>query len=202
MSAEAAEQVKPAPPRPAAKPAPSKEHKTATTQPTDSHAQAGPFYTAPEFWVAVAFLIVVGFAFRKVTRAVAAALDMRAEKIKAKLDEARNLREDAQSLLAEYQRKQRDAMNEAEDILAHARAEAQRHKKEAVAEIEVAIKRREAQAMARIAQAESQAMAEVRNMAVDIAIAASQKLIADTLTVAQADALIDQTIRDLPRKLQ
>ncbi|MEO5375832.1 MAG: hypothetical protein H7840_16480, partial [Alphaproteobacteria bacterium] len=78
----------------------------------------------------------------------------------------------------------------------------QRHKKEAIAELEEAVRRREAQAMARIAQAEMQAMAEVRNLAVDIVIAASQKLIADSLSPAAADALVDQAIRDLPRKLQ
>ncbi|MEO5373636.1 MAG: hypothetical protein H7840_05085, partial [Alphaproteobacteria bacterium] len=122
FSAEAAEQTRqpsqqkpPAPPpKPAAAPP---QHKATVQQPDGHHAAAaGPFYAQPEFWVAVAFLIVVGFSFRKVTRAIAAALDMRAEKIKAKLDEARSLREEAQALLAEYQRKQRDAMNEAEDI--------------------------------------------------------------------------------------
>ncbi|MBF0563230.1 MAG: F0F1 ATP synthase subunit B [Alphaproteobacteria bacterium] len=161
----------------------------------------GAFYLQPEFWVAVAFFIVVGFAFRRVVHAVSTALDLRAEKIKGKLDEARRLRDDAQVLLVEYQRKQRDAMKEAEDIVAYARAEALRLKKEAAVDLEEAIKRREAQAMARISQAEAQAIAEVRNTAVDIAIAATRHLIAEHLTKSQANALIEQTIQELPKRL-
>lgn len=160
------------------------------------------FYQQPEFWVAVAFMIVVGFAFRKVSRAIGAALDMRAEGIKSRLDDARKLREDAQALLAEYQRKQRDAMKEAEDIIAHARGEAQRHRKQALAELDDAIARREEQAMSRIAQAEAQAMAEVRNLAVDIAIGSARRMIGRSLTPGQAEVLVDQAIKDLPRHLQ
>lgn len=187
--------------RPATKP-PSK-HDAVTVQPSDSPAHGHEaFYAQPEFWVAVAFFIVVGFSMRKVSSAIATALDMRAEKIKFKLDEARTLREDAQALLAEYQRKQRDAAKEAEAIVAHARDEAQRHKREAAAEMDLAIKRREAQAMARITQAEAQAMAEVRNLAVDIAIGATRQLIAQNMTAAQADSLVDQAIVDLPAKIQ
>ncbi|MFN3075852.1 MAG: F0F1 ATP synthase subunit B [Alphaproteobacteria bacterium] len=167
------------------------------------HAQAvpGPFHLQAEFWVAVAFFIVVGFAGRRVVQAVTSALDARGRKIKGKLEEARQLRDDAQAMLVEYQRKQRDVLKEAEAIVAKARADALRHKKESAAELEEAIKRREAQAMARIAQAEAQAVAEVRNTAVDIAMAATRRLIGEHMTPAQASAMVDQSIKDLPARL-
>ncbi|KAF0142469.1 MAG: F-type H+-transporting ATPase subunit b [Rhodospirillaceae bacterium] len=160
------------------------------------------FYASAEFWVAVAFAVVVGGAFKRVVRGIGAALDMRAEKIKAKLDEARRLREEAQHLLAEYQRKQRDAMREAETIVARAQAEAARQKKESLAELEEATRRREAQALSRIAQAEAQAIAEVRNLAIDIAVAATRRLMAENLDPKRAGALVDQAILELPLRLQ
>ncbi|MGC2856711.1 F0F1 ATP synthase subunit B [Novispirillum sp. DQ9] len=167
----------------------------------DASGHAAPFYATPEFWVAAAFVLVVGLAFRPVMRAVTAGLDTRANQIKSKLDEARRLREDSQALLAEYQRKQRDALAEAESIMTHAREEAARLKADAEKALEQSIARREKQAVDRIAQAEAQAIAEVRNLAVDLAIAAAGKLVAQQLTAPKADALIDGAIRDLPGKL-
>lgn len=173
----------------------------ATAEHAADAAHHGPFYTQAEFWVGVAFVVVVVLAFRKVSAAITAGLDARASQIKGKLDEARKLREDAQALLAEYQRKQRDALQEAEGIVAHAQHEATRMKAEAEAALEESITRREKQAMDRIAQAEAQAMAEVRNLAVDMAIAASGKLIAEKMGSDAQDALIDASIKGLAGKL-
>lgn len=167
----------------------------------EAGAHAAPFYATAEFYVALAFVVVVGLAFRPVFRAIGAGLDNRATHIKAKLDEARKLREDAQALLADYQRKQRDALQEAEGIIAHAKTEADRLKRDAAAQLDDAIKRREQQAIDRIAQAEQQALAEVRNQAVDIAMAATAKLIADKMDAAKQNALIDGAIKDLPNRL-
>ena len=164
-------------------------------------AEHGAFYTEPEFWVAVGFFLVVGLLAKPVARAIAAALDMRAAKIRARLDEAARLRDEAQEALALYQRKQRDSLKEAEDIVAHARAEAERMAQQAVRELDEALKRREQQAMERIAQAEAKAMKEVRNTAVDIAIAATRQMIIQSMTPAQANALVDAAIKDLPGKL-
>ncbi len=168
---------------------------------TEAHGHAAPFYATAEFWVAMAFVIVVGLAARPVFRAIAAGLDARAEKIKATLDEARKLREEAQAMLAEYQRKQRDAMQEADAIVAHAKKEADRSAKQAEADLEASVKRREQQAMDRIAQAETQALAEVRDMAVDIAVSAASKLISEKVTADTANAMIDDSIKGLPQKL-
>ena len=160
-----------------------------------------PFYTTAEFWVAVALVIFVFLLGRRVYRLVVVALDERAEKIKSRIDEAGRLAEEAQSLLSTYQRKQKDAAIEAESILANARKEAERLAVDARAELERTLKRREAQAMERIAQAENTAVAEVRARAVDVAIEATRKLLAERLTAAQADALVDAAISELPAKL-
>lgn len=159
------------------------------------------FYQDPTFWVAVALLLVIVALFRPVKKGLLASLDTRASQIRAKLDEARKLREDSQSLLAEYQRKQRDAMSDAEDIVAHARVEADRIRVEAEQALEESIKRRERQAVERIAHAEAEAMRQVRNQAVDIAIAAAGKLLQENLPEGKANALVDDTIKDLPNRL-
>ena len=167
-----------------------------------AHAAAhGAFYQEAHFWVDLAFLLVVVLAWRPVSRAIAAALDARAAKIKARLDEAHKLREEAQELLATYQRKQRDAMKEAEEIIAHAKSEAERLAKQAAKDLEASMKRREQMAMDRIAQAEAQAVKEVQNLAVDVAIGAAQKVIGDSLSATQTGALVDGAIKELPAKL-
>jgi F-type H+-transporting ATPase subunit b len=117
------------------------------------------------------------------------------------LDEAEKLREDAQSLLAEYQRKQHAAAEEAEGIVAQAKVESKRIHEQAEADLEQALKRREQQALERIAQAEAEALTAVRNQAVDLALAASRRLLADNLDEARAARLVDEAIKVLPDKL-
>ncbi len=163
---------------------------------------AEPFYANPSFWVAMAFFVVIGIAiYYGVHRALITALDMRRDKIKGRIDDAHRLREEAQEMLATYQRKQRDALSEAEEIVAHAKAEAERMAAQAAAELEESLKRREQQALDRIAQAEAEALKEVRNLAVDIAIEATRKLIAEGLSAKQASALVDDSIKQIPGKL-
>lgn len=166
----------------------------------DMH-HAVPLYANPAFWVGVAFFLVVALAAKPVGRALGAALDARAAKIKDRLDEAARLRDEAQEMLATYQRKQRDAMKEAEEIIAHAKAEAERLSKQAAIDLEEQVKRREQQAVERIAQAEAQAMREVQNLAVDVAINAAQQVLATSINLDQANVLLDNAIQELPRKL-
>ncbi len=154
-----------------------------------------------EFWVFIAFLILVGAVFKKVTAAIASGLDARAGRIRAQLEEAEKLREDAQALLADYQRKQRAAAQEAEAIVAQAKNEAQRMREQAQADLEQALKRREQQALQKIAQAEAEALDEVRKQAVDLALAASARLMADNLDDERAARLVDDAIKDLPDKM-
>lgn len=155
----------------------------------------------PEFWVAIGFvLLIVGIA-RPAFRLISSGLDARAERIRTTLDEAAQLREEAQHLLAEYQRKQRDAAKEIDELLASARAEAERSSENAKAALEESLKRREQLAVDKIAQAEADALQAVRNTAVDVAIAATRNLLANKLDPAVNAGLIDKAIAELPQKL-
>jgi F-type H+-transporting ATPase subunit b len=161
----------------------------------------GTILSAPETWVAVAFLIFVVLVWKPAQKALLSGLDARAARIEKELSEAARLREEAQALLAQYQRKHRDALKEADDIVAHARGEADRLAQQAARDLEASLKRREELAVQRIAQAEQQAMADVRAAAVDVAVAATERLLKEKLDGAKGDALIDQAIKELPAKL-
>lgn len=155
----------------------------------------------PELWVAVAFVIVVAGLVWKGAPMVTRGLDDRAARIKNELDEAQKLREEAQRVLAEYQRKQRDALKEAEEIVAHSRAEAERTAQQAARDLEAALQRRQQLALEKIALAESKATAEVRNTAVDVAVAAARQILAQNLDAERKGKLIDDAIAELPQRL-
>jgi F-type H+-transporting ATPase subunit b len=155
----------------------------------------------PEFWVLVAFLIVVIGGFIKVGPSIGKSLDDRAERIKTELDEAQRLREDAERTLAEYQRKQRDALKEAEDIIAHAKSEAERIGIQAGLDLDAMLERRTKQAEEKIAQEEAKAIADVRNTAIDVAIAAARQIIVEQMDAKTGGALIDNAIAALPQQL-
>jgi F-type H+-transporting ATPase subunit b len=159
------------------------------------------FLRDPETWIAVAFVVFILLAGKPIVRAMSKGLDDRGARIKADLDEARRLREEAEALLAEYQAKQRAAAKETADLLAHARDEAETLKKEAAANLEAMLKRRERMALDKIAQAEAQALAEVRSEAVDLAIAAATRILTRHLAQDRAGALIDQSIGEIEKKL-
>ncbi len=159
------------------------------------------FLSNPETWVAAAFVIFVALAAKPIGRAIAGGLDARAARIRGQLDEARNLRDEAERLLAEHQRKQIAAAKEAEAIIARAREEAERIRAEASANLEAAFARREKMALDKIAQAEAQAAADVRNQAVDVALAAAARLLKENIDAGKADGLIEASIEELDRKL-
>lgn len=165
-------------------------------------AAAEPFYLSAEFWLAISFMLFVAAVAKPVAKMVVGALDARSDKIQGELDEAEHLREEAQTLLATYERKQRDATKEAEDILAHAEAEAKRLAETAAQDLAEALKRREQLALEKIAQAEAQAIDQVRDAAVDLALKTTRELIVRNLDDNRAQALIDGAIKDLPQKLQ
>lgn len=155
-----------------------------------------------EFWVAVAFVIFLGvLGYFRVHTLVLKALDQRRAQIKAELDEARRLRDEAQALLAEYQRKQQDAEREAGEILAAARTEAERLALDAKAKLEEFVARRSKTAESKIAQAEAQALADVRAAAADAAVAAAEKILTHSVKGKVADGLIAKGVEDMKRKL-
>jgi len=155
----------------------------------------------PDFWVAVGFLIFVAMVIKPAWKAISSGLDTRAEKIKASLDEAASLREEVQSLLADYQRRQRDATREVDEMLANAQAEAERTANEAAESLANSLKRREQLALDKIAQAEADAMLAVRNTAIDVAVSATQQILTEQLDATAATQLIDSAIAEIPAKL-
>jgi F-type H+-transporting ATPase subunit b len=156
----------------------------------------------PETWVAVGFFILVGIAlYLKVPAMVTRALDERAERIRAELDEARRLREEAQALLAEYQRKQNDAAKEAEKIIALARDDANAFARESRLRLAESLERRRRLAEDKIARAEADAIEDVRRHAADVAIAAASRLLGQELSPAKAKGLIDDGIKSVRDEL-
>jgi F-type H+-transporting ATPase subunit b len=157
--------------------------------------------TNAHFWVNIGLLIFLVAAGPKLWKALTSALDQRSIRIKGQLDEAQKLRDEAQALLNEYQRRQKEAAQEAESIIASAKELAEHHTKDAMAALEVSMTRREKLALDKIAQAEAHAAAEVRREAVEVATAAARKLLEQSLTEDRATALVDQSIKELDRKL-
>ena len=155
-----------------------------------------------EFWVAVAFVIFLGIlVYVGVPKMLLGALDDRAKRVQAELDEARRLKEDAQKLLAEYKSKQKQADEEAAAIIAGAKAEAERIAAESKAKMEEFVARRTKLAESKIAQAEAQAVADVRAAAADAAVTAAEKILTESVKGKVADDLVARGIGDVKAKL-
>jgi F-type H+-transporting ATPase subunit b len=159
-------------------------------------------FASPELWVLVSFVLFLALlVYYKIPNKVAKALDDRADRIKAELEEARRLREEAQSILSDYQRKQRDAEKEVEDIIALARREAQFYDAESNKSLNETLQRRVKLAEEKIARAEEQAVQDIRSKSVDAAVAAALTLIARELKGKSAEDLVTKSIRDVSAKL-
>ena len=157
---------------------------------------------SPEFWVAVGFVIFIGvLVYVGAPQMIIKALDERSARIKAELEEARRLKDEAQKLLAEYQRKQREAEREAEAIIESARGEAERIAEDAKAKSEEFVARRRQMAETKIAQAEQQAVADVRAAAADAAVRAAETILTATVKGKIAEDLITRGIADVKTKL-
>ncbi|MFG1301246.1 ATP F0F1 synthase subunit B [Xanthobacter sp. V3C-3] len=155
-----------------------------------------------ELWVAIAFVVFVGILiYVGAHRAIAAALDTRGQRISAELEEARRLKEEAQKLVAEFKRKQREAEAEAESIVTAAKAEAERLAAEAKAKLEDFVTRRTKMAEEKIAQAEHQAVADVKAIAADAAAKAAEALLGSAARGDAGDRLISHAIGEVKSKL-
>lgn len=156
---------------------------------------------AAETWVALAFIaFLLLLAYLGAHRKLIDTLDQRQGRIKSELDEARRLREEAHALLAEFERKGREAENEAEAIIAGATAEAERLAVEAKQRMEDFVARRTKMAEAKIAQAEAQALTDVRAAAADAAVAAAEKILSVAAKGKVAEDLLAKGIEDLRAK--
>ena len=156
----------------------------------------------PDISVAIAFVIFIVLIAWKGTKKLTAGLDQRAEAIRKQLDETQNLREEAQAALASYQRQQRDALAEADEIIAQAKVDAERLKVQAETVLTATIKRREEQAVERIAQAEATAIKDVRDQAIELAIGVATKIITEKMTKTVQNELVKDASEDLLKKFQ
>ena len=156
----------------------------------------------PDISVAIAFVIFIVLVAWKGTKKLTAGLDQRADAIRKQLDETQNLREEAQAALASYQRQQRDALAEADEIVAQAKADAERLKVQAENVLTATIKRREEQAVERIAQAEATAIKDVRDQAIELAIGVATKIITEKMTKTVQNELVKDASEDLIKKFQ
>ncbi len=167
-------------------------------------AATGPFFSLKntDFIVLLAFILFVGVLFYfKVPTLLAGMLDKRAEGIKSELDEARSLREEAQTLLASYERKQKDVQDQADRIVAAAKQEAETAAEQARADLAKSLERRIAAAEEQIDSAQAAAIRDVRDQSITIAIAAARDVIAKQMTAADANNLIDESIAVVEAKL-
>lgn len=163
-----------------------------------------PFFSLfnTNFVVLIAFLIFVGvLVYMKVPNKLGEMLDKRADGIRSELDEARRLREEAQAMLASYERKSKEVEAQAERIVANAKAEATEAAEKAKADLKVSIARRLAAAEDQIASAQAAAVREVRNRAAEIAVQAAGEVLAKDMTAEKGNALIDDAIGTVQAKL-
>ena len=157
---------------------------------------------SPEFWVAVAFFAFMAvLVYFKVPGLIAKALDDRADAIRKELDEARNLRKEAQAILDDYQKRHGRVAEESEAIVKQARREAEALQAETRKSLADLLDRRTKAAEEKIRSAQAQALAEIRSAAVDKAIAAAERIISAKLGGQSANTLIDKSIADVKRKL-
>jgi len=155
-----------------------------------------------EFWVAVAFLILMGvFGYFGVHRTILRALDHRRDRIQKDLDDARRLKEEAVKLVEEYRARRASAEREAQDIITNAKADAERIASEAKMKMEDFVARRTKTAESKIAQAETQAIADVRAAAAEAAVTAASSIMTQSVKGSVADGLIAKGIQDVRSKL-
>ncbi|SMH49020.1 F0F1 ATP synthase subunit B [Maritimibacter sp. HL-12] len=167
-------------------------------------AASGPFFSLKntDFIVLIAFIVFIGvLVYFKVPGMIGGLLDKRAEGIKADLAEARALREEAQTILASYERKQKEVAEQAAQIVDHAKRDAQAAADVAKEDLKASITRRIAAAEDQIKSAQDAAVKEVRDTAVAVSIGAAKDLIAKNMTAADGNKLIEDAISDVEAKL-
>jgi F-type H+-transporting ATPase subunit b len=158
------------------------------------------FISQPEFWVAVSFFIFMGvLVYLGVHRKVTRALDARALRISKELDEARRLREEAEKLLNDYRRKLGDVVTEVDNVMALAAKQAKTLAVETRQSLKEHVECRIKRAEEKIARAEMEAVRDLRNHAVDLAIAAAKKLITAKLTPDRANKVVSESIKALKK---
>ncbi len=167
-------------------------------------AATGPFFSLwnTNFIVTIAFIIFVGIVlYAKVPSTLGKMLDKRATNIRSDLDEARKLRDEAQAVLASYERKSREVQGQADQIVAAAKRDAEAAAEKAKEDLKVSIERRLKAADEQIASAEAQALKEVKDRAVSVAVAAAGDVLAKQLSASDRAAMIDSSLSEVEQRL-
>lgn len=168
-----------------------------------AHAhEAVAFYASPEFWVSMAFVIVVVSFAKPIAKILKKVTSERAQKISDKIDEARRLKDEASELLAEYQRKFKDADAEAAAIVAKAKENAARFKKEAEEAMKLALAKKEEQAFDKIKSAETDASEEIRTRVIDVSTMATVEVLSGALKNKVTAEMLAASLKELPVSLQ
>lgn len=154
-----------------------------------------------KFWVAAAFVLFMVLLGKKLWAFLAGSLDKRSALIADELAEARRLREEAEAVLADYRRKEKDALAEAEGIVAKAKQDAEALARKAQDDLKTALDSRMKLAMDKIAQEETRAIQEVQHRVIDISINAAEQLLRDHLSKESGDEQIKRAIKDVSQKL-
>jgi F-type H+-transporting ATPase subunit b len=149
----------------------------------------------------IALVILLALIYRPLSRVVVGALDGHADKVRAELEGAKRLREEAQSLLADYQRQRASGEDQARTIIEHARVETERQVERHRAELDASLKRRTEQVMGRIAQEEARAVQQLRAYAATLAIRTTERLLRERVDGSHAQAMLDGAIEQIGRKL-
>jgi F-type H+-transporting ATPase subunit b len=152
-------------------------------------------------WVAFSFLIFVAVAVKFAGKAVIGGLDKKIAEIKAEIETAQRLKQEAQDMLADFQNKQRDAEKNALDIIEQAKASAIAVQKQAEYELNETMERREAQLADRLQRIEEKAIADIQNHAADLAMKATREIVEKTLDDKAGSKLVDQTISSVAKYL-
>ena len=158
------------------------------------------FFSQPASWTLVAFTIFVAIAiYLKAPSIIAKLLDEQIERVKKELSDAIDLKEEANSLLAEYQRKKEAAEQEAIEIISSAKERAQTYESSALIKSEEIIKRQEVQSIEKINQAEIQAMSRIRKTIIDQSIDSAEKLVSEKISTEKSDQILSDSLKDLDK---
>lgn len=155
----------------------------------------------PTFWVLVSFVIFIALVWKPLGRIIIHALDSRSEKIKAELEEAVRLREEAQTILANYQKKEQESLAEAERIVEQTKADAAAMARKAEMELKDTLEKRKALAISKISHAETKAIQAVQEHVVDIAVSAAKTVVQEHIASGKGDELVKLATADIERKL-
>lgn len=165
------------------------------------HGAPVPFYQDASFWVALSIVIFAVLAWRAVRKMYIQATGKYADEVSRQLREARELKEQAEALLAQYKQKQQDGMKEAQQIAANAKSDAETLRGHAMDELKTLLRSREQQAMDKIDRAEAEIIKELRVKTADMAIEATQSILKEVLDSQRNAMLVDQAIREMPKQL-